>query len=94
MKNGEFVVPEFIRIISSTTAAKVIDYIENEIVPKALLPASYINRVSRREISIEEAQKDASEVFFLGGEECVPVIEWDGKPVSTGQRGPAASLFQ
>ena len=32
--------------------------------------------------------------MFLGGEECVPVLEWDGEKVGTGVKGPAATLFQ
>ena len=32
--------------------------------------------------------------MFLGGEECVPVLEWDGKPVGEAKKGLAATLFQ
>lgn len=31
--------------------------------------------------------------MFLGGEECVPLLEWDGHILSS-EKGPAASLFQ
>jgi hypothetical protein len=60
---------------------------------KSHLPEGYIKRVVRREIKVEEAQAQAKEVMFLGGEECVPVLEWDGKPVGDQKKGLAATLF-
>ena len=38
----------------------------------------YIKKIVRRDILITEAKSEALEVMFLGGEECVPVLEWDG----------------
>ncbi len=31
--------------------------------------------------------------MFLGGEECVPLLEWDGHIMGE-KKGPAAALFQ
>ena len=70
--------PPFERILAGTTAIKIMDYIEHEVLPKGLLPHGYIERVVRRDIKLEEAKRDAVEVMFLGGEECVPILEWDG----------------
>ncbi len=92
LKNGDFIVPPFDRIIPGTTAPKIFDYIEKEVVPKGLLPPEYIKRVVRRDILVSEAQAEAQEVMFLGGEDCVPVTEWDGIPIGQG-KGPAATLF-
>jgi hypothetical protein len=58
-----------------------------------MLPEGYITQIVRREIKVAEAQSQAREVMFLGGEECVPVLEWDGKPVGDTQKGLAATLF-
>lgn len=90
LKNGDFVVPPFERILPGTTAIKILDFIENEVIPRSLVPT--LKQVVRRDILISEAQRDASEVMFLGGEECVPVLHWDGKEISE-SKGPAAILF-
>lgn len=42
---------------------------------------------------IAEAKEGSAEVLFLGGEECVPVLEWDGK-VMASEKGPLARLLQ
>ena len=93
LNNGDFVVPPFERILPGTTAIKIMDYIENEVLGRDsshLIEEGYIKQVVRREIKIEEAKAEAKEVMFLGGEECVPVMEWDGEPVGQGKKGPAA----
>ncbi len=53
----------------------------------------YIKQIVRRDILISEAKSQAAEVMFLGGEECVPVLEWDGLPVNEGKKGRASQLF-
>jgi len=93
LSNGDFVVPPFERILPGTTAIKILDYLEQEVIPQNILKG-YLNQIVRREILIQEAHEQALEVMFLGGEECVPVLEWDGRPVNQGKKGRAAELFQ
>jgi hypothetical protein len=51
-----------------------------------------IKRVVRREIKMEECLNDSAEVVILGGEQSVPVLEWDYKKIRD-SIGPAAKLF-
>ena len=92
LKNGDFVIPPFERILPGTTAIKILEYIESDLLDKSpsSFPKDYLKRIVRREILISEAKAEACEVMFLGGEECVPVLEWDGEPVDQGKKGPAA----
>jgi hypothetical protein len=41
---------------------------------------------------VEDAKKYSREVFILGGEECVPLLEWDSVKICN-ERGPLAKLF-
>jgi len=82
-------VPPFDRILPGTTAIKILDYLEKEVL-SLNLTKGYIKRIVRRDILITEAKSEAAEVMFLGGEECVPVLEWDGKPVNEGKKGRAS----
>jgi 4-amino-4-deoxychorismate lyase len=91
--SGDFIVPPFDRRLAGTTAIKIMDFIEDEVIPQGALQG-YLTSVVRREIKITEAQAEGVEVMFLGGEECVPVLQWDGRPVGDGKKGPAATLFQ
>ena len=93
LKNGDFVVPPVDRIIPGTTAIKIFKFIEQEVVPKQLLSIDYIKRVVRRDILITEAIAEANEVMLLSGEECVPVLEWDGVKIGDGKKGQAVKLF-
>lgn len=94
LKNGDFIVPPFERIIPGTTAVKIFKYIEESLIGSSgLLPEGYINRVVRREIKVAEAQENAVEVMSLSAEECVPILHWDGIQIGTGKKGPAATLF-
>jgi hypothetical protein len=77
LKNGDFIVPPFDRILPGTTAIKILDYLDKEVIPQNLTQG-YIKKIVRRDILITEAKSEALEVIFLGGEECVPVLEWDG----------------
>jgi hypothetical protein len=45
----------------------------------------------RREIKMDECY-DAAEVMILGGEQCVPILEWDYKKIRD-TIGPAAKSF-
>jgi branched-subunit amino acid aminotransferase/4-amino-4-deoxychorismate lyase len=94
LSNGDFIVPPFDRILPGTTAIKILDYLQQEVLTSQALPLGYLTRIVRREITVAEAHSDAVEVMFLGGEECVPVLEWDGQQVGQGVKGPAATLFQ
>ena len=69
LKNGVFLIPNFDRIIPGTTAVKAIKLAEK-------IPL--IKEVVRREITVEEAKQNAVEAMFLGGEDCVPILTWDG----------------
>ena len=89
MNNGDFIVPPFERILPGTTAIKILDYLDKEVLPQDLTQG-YIKRVVRREILISEAKAEALEVIFLGGEECVPVLDWDRQPVHDGKKGKAS----
>ena len=44
LNNGDFVVPPFERILPGTTAIKIMDYIENEVLkhPNTLIEDGYI----------------------------------------------------
>lgn len=35
LKNGEFIIPPFDRILKGTTAIKIMDYLEHEVIPNA-----------------------------------------------------------
>lgn len=52
-----------------------------------------IKQVVRRDIKIDEIFDHAVEVMILGGEQCVPVLEWDNIKISE-KKGPATTLFQ
>ena len=98
LKNGDFVIPPFDRILQGTTAIKIMKFLEEEVFPNRVrfLPQDnpeYINQIVRRDILVSECQQDAAEVMFLGGEECVPLLEWDGVQISD-KKGLAADLFQ
>lgn len=58
-----------------------------------MLPENYLKRTVRREIKISEIFDQAEEVIILGGEQAVPILEWDGLKISE-VKGPAARLFQ
>ena len=51
LKNGDFVVPPFKRIIPGTTAVKILKYVEKE-----LIESGEIKQIVRREIKVEEAK--------------------------------------
>ena len=74
LKCGDFIIPPFDRILSGTTAIKVIEYIEDHVIPEHMLEGDYLKRVVRRDILMSEAQHESSEVVILGGEECVPLL--------------------
>jgi hypothetical protein len=78
LSNGDFIVPPFDRILPGTTAIKILDFVQQEVLTSQALPLGYLKRIVRREITVAEAHSDAVEVMFLGGEECVPVLDWDG----------------
>lgn len=82
LKNGDFIIPPFDRIIPGTTAVKALDFAEAQ-----------GKRVVRREIKVAEAQVQAAEAMFLGGEECVPILTWDDVPVSP-EPGPFTRALQ
>ena len=55
LKNGDFVVPPFTKILPGTTAIKIMDFIEKQVIPFKMLPEGYIRKIVRREIAIKEA---------------------------------------
>lgn len=96
LKNGDFVVPPFDRILKGTTAVKIMEYLNEEVLPNIenYFPnsTSYIKQVVRRDILVSEAKENANEAMFLGGEECVPLLEWDGFKIGE-KKGPVAALL-
>eukprot|EP00347_Sterkiella_histriomuscorum_P005631 403355859 len=99
LKNGDFVIPPFDRILQGTTAIKIMEFIEHEILPnpEQYFPGNpnYIAQIVRRDILVSDCKSEGVEAMFLGGEECVPLLEWDGQIIGEEKkRGPAATLFQ
>ena len=94
LKNGDFVIPSFDRILSGTTAIKILSFLENEVIPKQITfsEGTSIKRVVRRDIKLTEIFENAAEVMILGGEQCTPVLEWDSIKISD-KKGPATALF-
>jgi len=98
LTNGDLVVPPFTRIITSTTTQKVLNFIENVVLKNPAVYSiefgkqGYLNRVVRREILVDEAKLSAAEVFFMGGDVLVPILEWDGHVISE-YKGPLASAL-
>ncbi|CDW77371.1 branched-chain-amino-acid aminotransferase-like protein chloroplastic-like [Stylonychia lemnae] len=97
LKNGDFIIPPFERILSGTTAIKIMDFLEKEVIPNSDRyfdgNENYIKKIVRREILVQECKDQGVEAMFLGGEECVPLLEWDGHILGE-EKGPAATLFQ
>ena len=54
LRNGDFIVPPFERILPGTTAIKILEFLEQEVFLKNILP-DYLKRIVRREILITEA---------------------------------------
>lgn len=56
LKNGDYVVPTFDRILSGTTAIKVFNFIENELISKQVefKEGVSIKRIVRRDIKMSE----------------------------------------
>ncbi|TNV77185.1 hypothetical protein FGO68_gene9884 [Halteria grandinella] len=92
LENGDFVVPPFDRILPGTTAIKILDFLDKEVIPQ--YSDGYVKRIVRRDIKVAEAKQNAVEAMFLGGEECVPITEWDGEKVGDGKKGRLATMFQ
>ncbi len=42
LKNGDFIIPPFDRILPGTTAIKILDYIEKQIIPERMLEGDYL----------------------------------------------------
>mmetsp|Transcript_8249 Transcript_8249/g.7656 ORF Transcript_8249/g.7656 Transcript_8249/m.7656 type:complete len:182 (+) Transcript_8249:432-977(+) len=99
LKNGDFVFPPFTKIVMGTTALKIGEFIEKEVLPnyaskyESILGAGHVKQVVRREITVEEAIAHSKEVFFLGGDVLVPILEWDGHRICN-YKGPLATLLQ
>jgi branched-subunit amino acid aminotransferase/4-amino-4-deoxychorismate lyase len=55
LRNGDFIIPPFDRIVPGTTAIKILRFIEEEVIPKKLLGEDYMKRTIRREIKVKEA---------------------------------------
>jgi hypothetical protein len=61
LKNGDFVVPPFEKILAGTTVIKIFEFLEEEVFPnyetkyEEKLGKDYIKRIVRRNIKIEEA---------------------------------------
>ena len=47
LKNGDFLIPPFNRIIKGTTAIQILDYLEKEVLPNYL---TYIERLGESQI--------------------------------------------
>ena len=57
LKNGDFVIPPFDRILSGTTAIKIMNFIEKDVIPNnskyfGLENEGYIKRIVRRDILV------------------------------------------
>lgn len=52
-----------------------------------------IDSINFRDITIEEAESKASEMMVIGGDKIVPVLNFNGKPISK-EKGPIAKLLQ
>lgn len=86
--NKDILVPSFEKTMAGTTVLRFLEYIEN-----TLIPQKVINRVIRDDMHYEKARDTCVEAMILGGDACVPILNWDNKPISK-EKGPIATLFQ
>lgn len=82
--DSELLMPTPERVLSGTTARRALDLAQTLVADGSLRAAEY------RDITPEQAAR-AKEIFIFGTTtDVTPVIEWEGRPVGTGQPGPMA----
>ncbi|CAG9333038.1 unnamed protein product [Blepharisma stoltei] len=81
-----FVTPPYDDILRGTTSLCVVNN------AKELLNKGILASVEQRNIHIDEA-KTCEEMFYSSGDTIHPVLEWDGKKIGSGVRGPISQLF-
>jgi branched-chain amino acid aminotransferase len=80
-KRGVLISPEFNRILPGTTVLRAIELLRGE-------TRCLIRQVEEKEIFA------AAEVLALGtSPSCVPVVEYEGRTIADGKRGPIARLL-
>eukprot|EP00746_Dinoflagellata_sp_MGD_P002991 gnl/MRDRNA2_/MRDRNA2_105836_c0_seq1.p1 gnl/MRDRNA2_/MRDRNA2_105836_c0~~gnl/MRDRNA2_/MRDRNA2_105836_c0_seq1.p1 ORF type:complete len:352 (-),score=79.55 gnl/MRDRNA2_/MRDRNA2_105836_c0_seq1:68-1123(-) len=85
-KEGVMRTPPFSNILMGTTVRRVLQIAETVLVKEKGL----LKDVRQEEVAEADA-REAVEVFMTGGDtHIMPVIEWDGKKVGTGEVGPIA----
>lgn len=73
-------------VVEGTTIKKSLKFLEK------LKEEGTLEKISFRDITIEEAQK-ADEMIILGGDKIVPVLEFNDHKISE-QKGPITSRLQ
>ena len=82
----EFATPRFEMVVKGTTIIKSLQFMEK------LKEEGTIDKISLRDITIEEAQK-ADEMIILGGDKIVPVLEFNDHKISA-EKGPITARLQ
>ncbi|MCE5335213.1 MAG: aminotransferase class IV [Desulfobacteraceae bacterium] len=80
-KNGEFLVPRFLRTLRGITVSRALQFAEQ-------MEGSDLKSVVQADITREQAL-DATEVFVFGTSfDIFPVVEYDGRKIGDGAPGP------
>jgi 4-amino-4-deoxychorismate lyase len=79
--------PKFDHILAGCTSLRVLE------LAQALLPQGLLKGVEVCDIAAEEARA-AREMLLLGSSvKVAPIVEWDGRPIGTGEPGPVAAAL-
>ncbi len=88
LKNNHLLIPPFDKTLAGTTALRVIEYANDVLIPQGLLKG-----LRREHIKVYDAKRESKEVMLLGGNACVPVLQWDDTKISS-EPGPIAKNLQ
>ena len=72
LKTGELLIPPFDRTLAGTTALRLLEYARETLIHKGI-----IGGVKQEHIKVNDAKENSQEVMLLGGNACVPVLQWD-----------------
>ena len=70
LKNGEFNVPPFDKTLIGTTVVRVLDFVNNELIPNGL-----ITKVNRDYINVNNFADVVQEAMLCGGDFVIPLLK-------------------
>jgi len=88
LKDGSFNVPPFDKTLVGTTVLRIMDFVQNDLIPKGL-----IKRISREYISVNNYHELVDEAMLCGGDFAIPILKLDNFTI-TPSSGPITTLIK